>query len=31
MTPDEITKGERFMIALICLPAFLVGLLYLVA
>jgi hypothetical protein len=31
MTPGDITGSERFMIALMCLPVILVGLLYLVA
>jgi hypothetical protein len=31
MTPSEITRAERFMIALMCLPVILVGLLYLAA
>ena len=31
MTPNEFTRAERFMIALMCLPVILVGMLYLVA
>jgi hypothetical protein len=31
MTPTELTAAERAMIALMCLPVILVGLLYLVA
>ena len=31
MTPNEITRAERLMIGLMCLPVILVGLLYLAA
>ena len=29
MTPNELTRAERLMIGLMCLPVILVGLLYL--
>jgi hypothetical protein len=31
MTPNDITRAERLMIALMCVPVILVGLLYLAA
>jgi hypothetical protein len=31
MTPNQITRAERLMIGLMCVPVILVGLLYLVA
>lgn len=31
MSPNELTRAERLMIALMCLPVILVGLLYLAA
>jgi hypothetical protein len=31
MTPSEITNGERLLIVLGCVPALVLGLLYLVA
>jgi hypothetical protein len=31
MTPNEMTRAERLMIGLMCLPVILVGLLYLAA